>query len=210
MSPPASQVNSAVCSTYDFQFSLSAVTQSISPSIRQPIFSLWTHLDAATCFAPSLCRFSVWCSAHISITIGRRRLALFVFGKERLRQVNRCVVLCCKSELGRQHSPTPPNTHHHPPHAPTTLVSTSIRPRPTIMGKPADRVLTRRQIEGMIASGRAIFLYRGKVMMVDAWMPFHPGGDTAIRHMVGRDATDEVSAYVSLSLSLSFFSFPFF
>lgn len=77
------------------------------------------------------------------------------------------------------------------------------------MEKLADRALTRRQIEGMIASGRAVFIYKGNVVMVDAWMPFHPGGDTAIRHMVGRDATDEVSAYVSL-LFLYFFIFLFF
>jgi delta8-fatty-acid desaturase len=27
-------------------------------------------------------------------------------------------------------------------------------------------------------------------------MQYHPGGDKAIRHMVGRDATDEVTRYV--------------
>jgi sphingolipid 8-(E)-desaturase len=31
-------------------------------------------------------------------------------------------------------------------------------------------------------------------MMVDAWLKYHPGGDKAIMHMVGKDATDEVNA----------------
>ncbi|KAF8541964.1 fatty acid desaturase-domain-containing protein [Trichophaea hybrida] len=66
------------------------------------------------------------------------------------------------------------------------------------MGKLADRVLTRRQIEGMIADGKAIFIYKGDVLSVNAWMKFHPGGDTAIRHMIGRDATDEVNALHSV------------
>jgi delta8-fatty-acid desaturase len=37
----------------------------------------------------------------------------------------------------------------------------------------------------------------GKVLKVDAWLKYHPGGDKAIMHMVGRDATDEVTAYVT-------------
>ncbi|TKA71456.1 hypothetical protein B0A49_03809 [Cryomyces minteri] len=55
-------------------------------------------------------------------------------------------------------------------------------------------VLSRRQIEGLIAEGRKIIVVDGKVLKVDAWLRFHPGGDKAIMHMVGRDATDEVNA----------------
>jgi len=58
-----------------------------------------------------------------------------------------------------------------------------------------DVVLTRRDIEALIADGRTIIILDGKVLKVDAWLKFHPGGDKAIRHMVGRDATDEVNAY---------------
>lgn len=61
-----------------------------------------------------------------------------------------------------------------------------------------DRVLTRRQIEGLIAQGRKIVIFKGQVIKADAWLPFHPGGDTAILHMVGRDGTDEISALHSL------------
>ena len=56
-------------------------------------------------------------------------------------------------------------------------------------------VYSRRQIEDLIANGRNIIIVDGKVLKCDAWMPYHPGGDKAIRHMVGRDATDEVNAY---------------
>jgi hypothetical protein len=58
-----------------------------------------------------------------------------------------------------------------------------------------DNLYSRRQIEGLIADGRTIIIVDNKVLKVDAWMKFHPGGDIAIKHMVGRDATDEVNAY---------------
>lgn len=58
-----------------------------------------------------------------------------------------------------------------------------------------DVVLTRGQVEGMIADGRNVIVVDGKVLKVDAWLRYHPGGDKAIMHMVGRDATDEVNAY---------------
>ena len=58
-----------------------------------------------------------------------------------------------------------------------------------------DAVLSRRQVEGMIADGRTVIIVDNKVLKVDAWLKYHPGGDKAIMHMVGRDATDEVNAY---------------
>ena len=58
-----------------------------------------------------------------------------------------------------------------------------------------DVILTRRQIEGMIADGRTIIIVHGKVLKLDAWLGYHPGGDKPIMHMVGRDATDEFNAY---------------
>ncbi|KAK5653547.1 hypothetical protein OQA88_8806 [Cercophora sp. LCS_1] len=54
-------------------------------------------------------------------------------------------------------------------------------------------VYTRRQVESLIAEGRAVIIVDGYVLKVDAWMKYHPGGDKAIQHMVGRDATDEVN-----------------
>jgi delta8-fatty-acid desaturase len=58
------------------------------------------------------------------------------------------------------------------------------------------KIFTRREIETLIASGRSIVIVDKKVLKVDAWLPYHPGGDKAIRHMIGRDATDEVQRYV--------------
>ena len=58
------------------------------------------------------------------------------------------------------------------------------------------KVLSRREIEAQIANGRSIVIVDNKVLKVDAWLPYHPGGDKAILHMVGRDATDEVTRYV--------------
>lgn len=60
-----------------------------------------------------------------------------------------------------------------------------------------DTIFTRAQIEALIADGRSIIIVDGKVLKVDAWLPYHPGGDKAIMHMIGRDATDEVNAYVT-------------
>lgn len=66
------------------------------------------------------------------------------------------------------------------------------------------RVYSRREIEGMIADGRTILIINNKVLKADAWLQYHPGGDKAIRHMVGRDGTDEIQAcvhYACLCLS---------
>lgn len=55
----------------------------------------------------------------------------------------------------------------------------------------------------MIADGRHIVIYDGRVLKTDAWIKFHPGGDKSIKHMVGRDATDEINAYGLCSLACS-------
>jgi sphingolipid 8-(E)-desaturase len=56
--------------------------------------------------------------------------------------------------------------------------------------------MTTREVERLIAAGRTIIILDQHVLRVDAWMKYHPGGDKAIQHMVGRDATDEVNASV--------------
>lgn len=62
-----------------------------------------------------------------------------------------------------------------------------------------DTLLTRLQVESLIAEGKHIIIVNEKVLLVDAWLKYHPGGDKAIKHVVGRDATDEVTACVMLS-----------
>ncbi|KAE9366333.1 fatty acid/sphingolipid desaturase [Stipitochalara longipes BDJ] len=65
-----------------------------------------------------------------------------------------------------------------------------------------DVVLSAREIEGLIADGRYIFILDKKVIKADAWLNYHPGGLKAIQHMVGRDATDEVTALHSAETRL--------
>ena len=60
-----------------------------------------------------------------------------------------------------------------------------------------DVVLSRSKIEALIAAGRKVVILDGAVLKVDAWLPYHPGGDKAILHMVGRDATNEIKAFHS-------------
>ncbi|MCJ1289202.1 hypothetical protein MMC34_000734 [Xylographa carneopallida] len=57
-----------------------------------------------------------------------------------------------------------------------------------------EKVLSRQDVEGLIAQGQRIFIVDRNVLKVDAWLKYHPGGEKAIMHMVGRDATDEVNA----------------
>lgn len=57
-----------------------------------------------------------------------------------------------------------------------------------------DNVFSRREVEGMIAEEKLIVIVDNKVLRLDGWIKFHPGGDIAIRHMIGKDATDEVNA----------------
>src|SRR3954469_3520384 len=56
-----------------------------------------------------------------------------------------------------------------------------------------DTTLSRRHIEGLIADGASIIILDQRVLKVDGWLKYHPGGIKTIQHMVGRDATDEVN-----------------
>lgn len=62
--------------------------------------------------------------------------------------------------------------------------------------KARDNVFSRREIEGMLAEGKLIIIVDGNVLRLDSWIKYHPGGDMAIKHMIGKDATDEVNAWV--------------
>lgn len=58
-------------------------------------------------------------------------------------------------------------------------------------------VYSRREIEGLIANGSSVIIVGNEVLKLDAWLMHHPGGHKTIQHMIGRDATDEITAYVS-------------
>jgi sphingolipid 8-(E)-desaturase len=56
-----------------------------------------------------------------------------------------------------------------------------------------NRLFSPREIEGRIADGEVIVIYNQHVLRLDSWLNRHPGGQLAILHMVGRDATDEIN-----------------
>lgn len=56
-----------------------------------------------------------------------------------------------------------------------------------------DRTISAREIEGLIAKGSTIVIFEDFVLRLDSWLSRHPGGSLAIEHMIGRDATDEIS-----------------
>jgi delta8-fatty-acid desaturase len=60
-----------------------------------------------------------------------------------------------------------------------------------------ERILSPKEVEDLIAEGHAIVILNDEVLKLDSWLRYHPGGDKTILHMVGKDATDEVNAYVT-------------
>jgi hypothetical protein len=65
-----------------------------------------------------------------------------------------------------------------------------------------DKILEPQVVEGMIADGHIIVIFEDIILKLDSWLHQHPGGRLAILHMVGRDATDEIKAYVKSMLGL--------
>lgn len=57
------------------------------------------------------------------------------------------------------------------------------------------KVLPRSSIIDLINNGKVIIIYNNNVLNLTPWLPYHPGGDKAVLHMIGRDATDEMLAY---------------
>uniref|UniRef100_A0A060T2N5 Delta 8-(E)-sphingolipid desaturase n=1 Tax=Blastobotrys adeninivorans TaxID=409370 RepID=A0A060T2N5_BLAAD len=60
-----------------------------------------------------------------------------------------------------------------------------------------DRLLSRGEVENLIAEGNLIVIYHDKALRLNNWIARHPGGDKAVLHMVGRDASDEMDVYHS-------------
>lgn len=57
------------------------------------------------------------------------------------------------------------------------------------------KILSRSEIEHRISQGDAIVIFENSVLRMNKWIKYHPGGDKAVHHLVGRDATDEMIAY---------------
>ncbi|PNY28455.1 Delta(8)-fatty-acid desaturase [Tolypocladium capitatum] len=60
-----------------------------------------------------------------------------------------------------------------------------------------DQVLSQEAVDAMIANGDIIVVFEDSVLRLNSWLGHHPGGRLAILHMVGRDATDEITSYHS-------------
>jgi len=59
------------------------------------------------------------------------------------------------------------------------------------------RIYTRRQIENLIAAGQSIVIFQKNVLRLNnGWKERHPGGMLVLDHMIGRDATAEIDAWV--------------
>lgn len=59
------------------------------------------------------------------------------------------------------------------------------------------RELTRSQLARRIAKGETLVLRGRTIYKLDSWLKRHPGGELAILHFVGRDASDEIEVYHS-------------
>ncbi|CAH0058047.1 unnamed protein product [Clonostachys solani] len=60
-----------------------------------------------------------------------------------------------------------------------------------------DDIVSPCQVKEMIAEGKAIVIMDDYVLRLDSWLNRHPGGDLVIKHMIGRDATHEITVYHS-------------
>ncbi|KAF2221204.1 fatty acid desaturase [Elsinoe ampelina] len=58
-------------------------------------------------------------------------------------------------------------------------------------------VLSAFEVEQRIDAGEVLVVFEGHVLRMDKWLSRHPGGRLAVLHMVGRDATDQISVYHS-------------
>ncbi|CAG8571120.1 4475_t:CDS:2 [Diversispora eburnea] len=53
--------------------------------------------------------------------------------------------------------------------------------------------LSKQDVEKRVQSGQMLIIYNKKVYKLNKWIKYHPGGDLAIIHMIGKDATDEIN-----------------
>lgn len=68
-------------------------------------------------------------------------------------------------------------------------------PEPTTpVLRKSDRIMSRREVESMIADGHILVIFEGSVLKLDKWIERHPGGKLPVLHMVGVDASSEISA----------------
>ncbi|KAI8364751.1 delta-6 fatty acid desaturase [Radiomyces spectabilis] len=54
------------------------------------------------------------------------------------------------------------------------------------------KIVTEEDLQARLKQGQAVFVFENKVYKVNHFLDKHPGGDLAIRHVLGRDVTDEI------------------
>jgi len=57
-----------------------------------------------------------------------------------------------------------------------------------------DATLSLASVIESIDNGDAIIIVGWNVLNLNTWLKHHPGGEKAILHFVGRDATDEINS----------------
>ncbi|KAK4094089.1 fatty acid desaturase [Purpureocillium lilacinum] len=75
-----------------------------------------------------------------------------------------------------------------------SVVSMAASAAPGAARMDRDQVLTADVIDAMIANGDTVVIFQDYVLRLNSWLALHPGGSLAILHMVGRDATNEITA----------------
>ncbi|CEI40161.1 Delta 8-(E)-sphingolipid desaturase [Fusarium venenatum] len=73
-------------------------------------------------------------------------------------------------------------------------VVTGLPPTPGNASERTPKLMSRDDVEALIAEGKHVTVFHNQVIKMDAWMPYHPGGDKAMLHLVGKDASDEIDA----------------
>lgn len=57
-----------------------------------------------------------------------------------------------------------------------------------------NQIMSRRNVEGLIARGHTIVIFEQQVLKLDSWMEKHPGGKLPLMQMVGVDASSGIAA----------------
>ncbi|GBC04765.1 hypothetical protein RclHR1_05860003 [Rhizophagus clarus] len=60
---------------------------------------------------------------------------------------------------------------------------------------PQRNYINQEDFERRVQNGQILIIYNNKVYKLNKWIKYHPGGELAIRHMVGKDATDEINVF---------------
>lgn len=99
------------------------------------------------------------------------------------------MVFCFSPSSHAAHLP-PSRTHSSSPFVHVDCSSIHSLLRHTML---SPRTLTPQEIVQLIAQGDSIVILHNDVLRLNGWKEKHPGGRLVIEHMVGRDASTEIS-----------------